>query len=105
MRYWGFEVTGKVTRTSVAAGLVLLAAILLEFYALFRALQPEDEQASDLTSDDACDIGFKLAFGRSAPAEASEMNEPWRSLVDAEELVRTPSPTIAGVWRSDVGGE
>lgn len=47
MRYWGFEVTGKVTRTSVAAGLVLLAAILLEFYALFRALQPEDEQESE----------------------------------------------------------
>ena len=44
MRYWGFEATGRLTRTSIVAGLVLNVAVLLEFYALWRALQPEDEQ-------------------------------------------------------------
>lgn len=44
MRYWGFEAKGRVTYTAVAAAVVLMVAILLEFYALFRALQPEDEQ-------------------------------------------------------------
>ena len=43
MRYWGFEATGRVTRLSVAAGLLLLVAILLEFYALWRSLQLEDD--------------------------------------------------------------
>ncbi len=43
MRYWGFEATGRITRLSVAAGLLLLVAILLEFYALWRTLQLEDD--------------------------------------------------------------
>ncbi len=47
LRYWGFESKGRVTATAVVAGVVLMAAILLEFYALFRALQPEDEQVSE----------------------------------------------------------
>jgi hypothetical protein len=47
MRYWGFEATGRVTRASVAAGLLLLIAILLEFYALWRALQLEDDEESE----------------------------------------------------------
>jgi hypothetical protein len=47
MRYWGFEATGRVTRLSVAAGLMLLVAILLEFFALWRALQPEDDNESE----------------------------------------------------------
>ncbi len=47
MRYWGFEVTGRVTITSVTAGMVLFVAIQLEFRALWRALQPEDEQVSE----------------------------------------------------------
>jgi hypothetical protein len=47
MRYWGFEATGRVTRLSVAAGLLLLAAILLEFYALWRSLQLEDDDESE----------------------------------------------------------
>ena len=44
MRYWGFEATGRITRLSIAAGLVLLVAILLEFYALWRSLQLEDDE-------------------------------------------------------------
>ncbi len=47
MRYWNFEVTGRLTYTAVAAALALMAAILLEFYALWRALQPEDERESE----------------------------------------------------------
>ena len=47
MRYWGFEATGRVTRLSIAAGLVLLVAILLEFYALWRSLQLEDDDESE----------------------------------------------------------
>jgi uncharacterized membrane protein YidH (DUF202 family) len=47
MRYWGFEATGRVTRLSVAAGLLLLVAILLEFYALWRSLQLEDDEESE----------------------------------------------------------
>ena len=43
MRYWGFETTGRVTGLSVAAGFLLLVAILLEFYALWRSLQLEDD--------------------------------------------------------------
>ena len=47
MRYWNFEVKGRLTYTAIVAALVLMVAILLEFYALFRALQPEDEQESE----------------------------------------------------------
>jgi hypothetical protein len=47
MRYWNFEVTGRLTYTAVAAALVLMVALLLEFYTLWRALQPEDEQVSE----------------------------------------------------------
>lgn len=47
MRYWGFEATGRVTRLSVAAGLLLLVAILLEFFALWRSLQVEDDEESE----------------------------------------------------------
>ena len=47
MRYWNFEVTGRLTYTAVAAALALMAAILLEFYALWRALQPDDDRESE----------------------------------------------------------
>lgn len=47
MRYWGFEATGRVTRLSVAAGLLLLIAILFEFYALWRSLQLKDDDESE----------------------------------------------------------
>jgi len=43
LRYWSFEASGEVTRASVFAGLGLLIAILLEFYALWRSLQIEDD--------------------------------------------------------------
>lgn len=47
MRYWGLEAAGEVTAASVIAGLLLVLASLLEFYALWRALQLEDDEASE----------------------------------------------------------
>lgn len=47
LRYWGFEARGRVTGASVAAAVLLMVAILLEFYALWRALQPEGEQEAE----------------------------------------------------------
>ncbi len=47
MRYWGFEASGRVTRGSTAAGLLLLAAILIEFYTLWRSLQLADDDESE----------------------------------------------------------
>jgi Ca2+/Na+ antiporter len=43
LRYWSFEVSGEVTRAAVVAWLALLIALLLEFYALWRSLQVEDD--------------------------------------------------------------
>lgn len=43
MRYWSIEAPGELTRPSIIAGLLLLVAIILEFYALWRALQIEDD--------------------------------------------------------------
>ena len=47
MRYWGLEASGRVTVASFAAGLLLLVAIMLEFYTLWRSLQPEDDEESE----------------------------------------------------------
>jgi hypothetical protein len=47
MRYWGFEASGHVTRASVAAGILLQVAILIEFCTLWRSLQPEDDDESE----------------------------------------------------------
>ncbi len=43
LRYWSFEASGEVTRAAVVAWLALLIALLLEFYALWRSLQIEDD--------------------------------------------------------------
>ena len=47
MRYWSFEAPGEFTRPSIIAGLLLLVAIILEFYALWRALQIEDDDEQE----------------------------------------------------------
>ncbi len=47
MRYWSFEPPGELTRPSVIAGLLLLIAIINEFYALWRALQIEDDDEQE----------------------------------------------------------
>lgn len=47
MRYCGFEASGRVTRGSTAAGLLLLVAILIEFYTLWRSLQLADDNEAE----------------------------------------------------------
>jgi hypothetical protein len=43
LRYFSFEAAGEVTRAAVVAWFALLVALLLEFYALWRSLQLEDD--------------------------------------------------------------
>ena len=60
MRYWSFEAQGEPTRPAIVAGLGLLLAILLEFYALWRALQVEDDHAPHYPDDPALVPGVDL---------------------------------------------
>jgi hypothetical protein len=46
LRYWGFEAPGRVTPASLATGAILLVAVLLQFYTLWRSLQVEDDDES-----------------------------------------------------------
>ena len=43
LRYWSFEAPGEWSVASFIAALLLALAILLEFFALWRSLQPEDD--------------------------------------------------------------
>lgn len=43
LRYWGFEAEGEWTAASVVATALLALAILLELVALWRSLQPRDD--------------------------------------------------------------
>ena len=43
LRYWGFEAEGAWTVSSFIATLLLALAIILELVALWRSLQPEDD--------------------------------------------------------------
>jgi nitrate reductase gamma subunit len=47
LRYWSFEAPGELTRPSAVAGFLLLIATVLEFYALWRALQIEDDDEQE----------------------------------------------------------
>jgi hypothetical protein len=47
MCYWSFEAPGELTRPAVVAGFLLLVAIVLEFCALWRALQIEDDDGQE----------------------------------------------------------
>jgi hypothetical protein len=44
LRSWAFELPGEWTASSELAAFLLLCAILLELWALWRALQPKDER-------------------------------------------------------------
>ena len=46
LRYWSFEAEGEWTLASILADLLLAVAILLEFFTLWRSLQPEDDDVS-----------------------------------------------------------
>jgi amino acid transporter len=43
LRYWSFEAEGEWTMVSLVAAMLLALAVLLEFVALWRSLQPEDD--------------------------------------------------------------
>jgi hypothetical protein len=43
LRYWSFEAEGEWTIASFVAVLLLATAVLLELFALWRSLRPEDE--------------------------------------------------------------
>ena len=43
LRYWGFEAEGEWTVASIISVLVLGLAVVLEFVALWRSLQPRDD--------------------------------------------------------------
>ena len=43
LRSWAFELPGESTRSSVAAAVILVIAIILQFVALWRSLQLKDE--------------------------------------------------------------
>ena len=43
LRYWSFEAEGEWTIASFVAAVLLAAAVILELYALWRSLQPEDD--------------------------------------------------------------
>jgi peptidoglycan biosynthesis protein MviN/MurJ (putative lipid II flippase) len=47
MRYWSFGTPGEWDALSIVAALSLVAAILLELYALWRALRLEDNEAGE----------------------------------------------------------
>ena len=43
LRYWGFEAEGEWTRASIIATVLLALAIVFELVALWRSLQPRDD--------------------------------------------------------------
>ena len=43
LRYWTFEAEGKWTIASFIAAVLLALAVTLELFALWRSLQPEDD--------------------------------------------------------------
>lgn len=43
VRYWNFEAEGEWTIVSFAAAALLALAVLIEVFALWRSLQPEDD--------------------------------------------------------------
>jgi uncharacterized membrane protein YidH (DUF202 family) len=47
VRYWSFEAPGEWSRGAVIGTFLLAIAILLELIALWRSLQPEDDEPSE----------------------------------------------------------
>jgi hypothetical protein len=47
LRSWVFELPGEWTPSSVVAASILLISIVMELIALWRSLQPRDEQPSE----------------------------------------------------------
>ncbi len=47
MRYWSFEAPGAWSAASIAAAALLITAIALELYALWRSLRLEDDDPTE----------------------------------------------------------
>jgi hypothetical protein len=47
LRSWIFELPGEWTPSSVVAAFILLISIMMELVALWRSLQPKDEQPGE----------------------------------------------------------
>ena len=47
MRYWNFEAPGVWSPVSIAAAIMTMAAIVLEFYSLWRSLRLEDDDPDE----------------------------------------------------------
>jgi hypothetical protein len=47
LRYWSFEAPGVWSAASIAAAVLLVVAIALQFVALWRSLQLEDDEAHE----------------------------------------------------------
>lgn len=47
LRYWGFEAAGEWTLQSIVSTGMLVLAIALQIYALFRSLRVEDNQVGE----------------------------------------------------------
>lgn len=47
LRFWGFETEGKWTAPSVASAFIVFISVLLQLYALYRALDLKDENTNE----------------------------------------------------------
>ena len=47
LRFWNFELSGPWRAASVAASALMGVAIILELFALWRSLQPEDDDETE----------------------------------------------------------
>src|SRR6267142_962957 len=47
LRFWGFEAPGKWTLRSVISSGILVLAVALQIFALFRSLRLEDDEVSE----------------------------------------------------------
>lgn len=44
VRFWGLELKGEWTKSSIIATIVVVGSIVLQFVALLRSLDPNDDQ-------------------------------------------------------------
>lgn len=61
-RFWGFESPGEWDWRSVVAAVALLAAVVLQIVALFRALRVEDDAVPEYRKTVRCFIASAIAL-------------------------------------------
>jgi hypothetical protein len=62
LRFWGFEAPGKWTLRSVISTGILVLAMALQIFALFRSLQPEDDEVREYRKTVAWFIASAVAL-------------------------------------------